>query len=58
MEKFRKLVEAGPIGLQPWAEEKLGRTRTNLWPWSAMRTRFWSGPSRLFRHPCCPDAGI
>lgn len=24
MEKFRKLVEAGPIGLQPWAEEKLG----------------------------------
>ena len=23
MEKFRKLVEAGPIGLQPWAEEKL-----------------------------------
>ena len=24
MERFRKLVEAGPIGLQPWAEEKLG----------------------------------
>ena len=24
MKKFRKLVEAGPIGLQPWAEEKLG----------------------------------
>ena len=23
MKKFRKLVEAGPIGLQPWAEEKL-----------------------------------
>ena len=23
MEKFRKLVEAGPIGLQPWAEKKL-----------------------------------
>ena len=23
MRKFRKLVEAGPIGLQPWAEEKL-----------------------------------
>ena len=23
MERFRKLVEAGPIGLQPWAEEKL-----------------------------------
>lgn len=23
MEKFRKLIEAGPIGLQPWAEEKL-----------------------------------
>lgn len=24
MKRFRKLVEAGPIGLQPWAEEKLG----------------------------------
>lgn len=24
MRKFRKLVEAGPVGLQPWAEEKLG----------------------------------
>ena len=23
MKKFRKLREAGPIGLQPWAEEKL-----------------------------------
>lgn len=23
MEKFRKLVEAGPIGLEPWAEDKL-----------------------------------
>ena len=23
MKKFRKLVEVGPIGLQPWAEEKL-----------------------------------
>ena len=23
MEKFRKLIEAGPIGLQPWAEKKL-----------------------------------
>lgn len=23
MRKFRKLVEAGPVGLQPWAEEKL-----------------------------------
>lgn len=24
MERFRKIVEIGPIGLQPWAEEKLG----------------------------------
>lgn len=24
MEGFRKIVEIGPIGLQPWAEEKLG----------------------------------
>ena len=23
MERFEKLVEAGPIGLQPWAEERL-----------------------------------
>ena len=23
MRKFRKLVEAGPIGLQPWAEKEL-----------------------------------
>ena len=30
MERFRKLVEAGPIGLQPWAEEKLGRYASEI----------------------------
>lgn len=30
MGKFRKLVEAGPIGLQPWAEEKLSEYASEI----------------------------
>ena len=30
MKKFRKLVEAGPIGLQPWAEEKLSEYASEI----------------------------
>ena len=30
MDKFRKLVEAGPIGLQPWAEEKLSEYASEI----------------------------
>ena len=30
MRKFRKLVEAGPIGLQPWAEEKLSEYASEI----------------------------
>ena len=30
MKKFRKLVEVGPIGLQPWAEEKLNEYASEI----------------------------
>ena len=30
MRKFRKLVEVGPIGLQPWAEKKLEDYATEI----------------------------
>ena len=62
MKKFRKLIEAGPIGLQPWAEEKLRdyadeivrystlpESEESLYRGSGMQMPFWCARSRWYR---------